>query len=114
MILLEEMRWVDTFSKWKADWWEAQQGWRGNVDMVLSEGLDAYAQEHMDNERAFAVAVGLKWHEVKERAQSILNDLGSQYLPANDQPPTPINVEFTIDGDYDDEFNYYEVGLAIP
>ena len=113
MILLEEMRRVDAFSKWKADWWEIQQEWRDNVDPLLSEGLCTYAQEHADNKGAFAVTLGLKWGKVKEQAQSILIDLVSQYLPDDDQHPVPIDAEFTIDGDYDDEFNYYQVGLTI-
>ena len=67
----------------------------------------------MDNKCAFTVTVGLKWGKVKEQAQSILIDLVSHYLPDDDQHLVPIDAEFTIDGDYDNEFNYYQVGLTI-
>lgn len=102
-ILLEEMRRVIAFGEWKADWWDSQAERRAGVDMILKEGLGAYAAEHAANERAVVVSLELRWADIRERAQLILDSLGPGI--GEDLVQSPFDVEVILDEENDD-FSY--------
>jgi hypothetical protein len=111
-ILLEEMRRVIAFGEWKADWWESQAEQCVDMDAILKEGLRAYAAEHAAKERAVIVSLELRWSDIKERAQLILDSLGPGI--AEDVDQAPIDVELILDDENDDfsynvSFHYFSV-----
>lgn len=74
-LLLEEMRRVQMFLAWQADWWLSQETRRLEVGTALKEGLTAYARRqshlrsalrsHFENQWS-CVPAWIQWGEVPE------------------------------------------------
>ena len=99
MLLEEEMRRVIAFGRWKARWWGEQVARRSNIEDPLTEGLRAYAIEHLFLENALCDKLENKWHDMRARAKAVLASLIFDQLP---EPFLNIHVDIEVDDDRDD------------
>lgn len=84
ILVSEEMRRVQEYGRWKAKWWRDRAGQRPNVSPEVSEGIDAYAEEHADRELQRVDDLGRAWKGLPELAESVLTRTA---------PPAEVNVE---------------------
>lgn len=78
-LLIEEMRRVVEYGKWKAKWWgELTDSIPGSEP--LREGVCAYALEHKDRELVRAEALSLKWGKLCTHAKAVLEKLSAGIL----------------------------------
>lgn len=61
-LLLEEMRRVIAYFKWRAEWWREQAGRRGDVSSSLARGLTAYAEKQARVFEDLATRCGARWY----------------------------------------------------
>lgn len=71
-LLREEMRRTLASFSWQAKWWDTKALY-DVPDIVLAEGLHAYALEHADMFRALEVVFQARWTAVRERADTFLS-----------------------------------------
>lgn len=84
MLVVEEMRRVKEYGKWKAAWWRETIGARSTVSddlpgapvLVsdeLAEGLSAYAEEHAVREMVRLEQLQRAWDQLANQAQNVLD-----------------------------------------
>lgn len=84
MLVIEEMRRVKDYGRWKARWWREKIGGRSEVSDELpgaprlisdelAEGLTAYAEEHAVREGVRVGQLERSWDELTLQAQNVLN-----------------------------------------
>ncbi|KJA12897.1 hypothetical protein HYPSUDRAFT_110886, partial [Hypholoma sublateritium FD-334 SS-4] len=61
MLVLEEMRRVIEFLKWRAAQWDSRRISRVNVSMELREGIRAYAVEQAKLQRLLLTSFKVLW-----------------------------------------------------
>ena len=84
VLLQEEMRRVLKFFEWKANWWRAQGGLRGNVAADIASGLKAYAEKQAVIYEHRANRFAQKWLPLL-KAKGITSEWAATYSQADKQ-----------------------------
>lgn len=84
ILLVEEMRRVQEYARWKADWWMSRVDLRFAVSTELREGTRAYAEEHAERELNRVSRLERAWGGLSVLAENVL---------AKRSPEAPIQVE---------------------
>lgn len=78
ILLVEEMRRVLAYGRWKAEWWRGKVGRRSNVSPEVLEGIDAYAEEHAARELRHVEYLDIAWKGLVGSAEGVLNRTGGE------------------------------------
>ncbi|KAL0056654.1 hypothetical protein AAF712_016740 [Marasmius tenuissimus] len=95
----EEMRRCIDYCIWQLEWWASQINRRTDIPTWLAEGLNAYAKEHQEVEKARASLWLTSWASVRERAKSVLRCL----TDPNCEPMLQKLSELVVEVEMDDE-----------
>lgn len=76
-LLVEEMRRVREYGRWKAEWWMGRVNRRVRIPEAplldeLSEGIEAYAKEHAARERTRVDMLDVAWDALSRMAERSL------------------------------------------
>ena len=89
------MRRVLEFLAWKADWWTARLGRRGDSNKDLVEGLCAYAHTQADLQTALSTEFRTIWRAPLDDARHVEDPTGED----DDDDPHTSDVEDSDDDD---------------
>lgn len=84
MLLLEEMRRVLEFLKWKAAQWDSRIIGRADVGMELREGIRAYAIEQAQLQRSLSTSFKVLWKTPLDEIEGLIHE--ETIEPVVDQP----------------------------
>lgn len=89
-LLVEEMRRVREYGRWKAEWWIGLLSKRSSVDPELREGITAYAHEHAARELTRVESLCGAWDNLYNLAKAAL---------VKDATPVALDIELDEDAD---------------
>lgn len=98
-LLNEEMRRAIQFCSWKGKWWKEQSNRRASVSAHLTEGITAYALQHISAEQQRIISWLARWAAIRERAKVVLE---GHLVGREDQVTiTKLDIELEDDEDMD-------------